>query len=279
MATRSSPFRPGSRAVREHDRHLRHRERLRDAGPCAVRQVDQHALGVACGHERAAEIAQAAVRGRLGLEVADEAIKVVSKTSVEGYAGFQRLGSAISCRSPFAATGGFRLTAAGRPPPSNVSCCPELPLAASVNRSRLHFGSRRSIECPLARAANWRSRPNGPRRDYFGRMPAPLASCRSLSSSQNRCSATVVIRKSLRQPGRRTAAFKARDLALTTRSGHPTADIHVRRAVIAWCGRCRSLRTTAANCCIDSSGPVTWCSRPTVASSMPAAAAEARRTT
>ena len=213
MATRSSPFRPGSRAVREHDRHLRHRERLRDAGPCAVRQVDQHALGVACGHERAAEIAQAAVRGRLGLEVADEAIKVVSKTSVEGYAGFQRLGSAISCRSPFAATGGFRLTAAGRPPPSNVSCCPELPLAASVNRSRLHFGSRRSIECPLARAANWRSRPNGPRRDYFGRMPAPLASCRSLSSSQNRCSATVVIRKSLRQPGRRTAAFKARDLA------------------------------------------------------------------
>ena len=54
---------------------------------------------------------------------------------------------------------GFRLTAAGRPPPSNVSCCPELPLAASVNRSQLHFGSRRSIECPLAKAANWRSRP------------------------------------------------------------------------------------------------------------------------
>jgi hypothetical protein len=37
-------------------------------------------------------------------------------------------------------------------------------------------------------------------------------SCRPLSSSQNRCSATAVIRESLRRPGRRTAAFKTRDL-------------------------------------------------------------------
>jgi len=69
-------------------------------------------------------------------------------------------GSRMACP---AASVPLRLVAVGRPSSSNVGCCPEPTLAASVAGGQLHFGSRRStqqsIECPLSRVANWRCRP------------------------------------------------------------------------------------------------------------------------
>ena len=74
--------------------------------------------------------------------------------------------------------------------------------------SKKAYGNR-DVAQPLLKRATSRLRPKGACRDYFGRVLALLASCRSLSSLQNRCSATAVILKEPTAIGTSNSRFQS----------------------------------------------------------------------